>query len=66
MNTIVKCMTIPDVSVLPEQAIAARIAELDGWPASYADALNRDPRCGCEAPDSTCEWDSPSALENYL
>lgn len=53
-----------DLSTISNKAIEARLTQLDRWPMNYADAIDNDPRCGCEADGegAACVWDDVEAL----
>jgi hypothetical protein len=52
-----------DLADLTDDELEARRDRLDEWPTSTDDALNHDPRCGC---DPDCDYDSIAAIESEM
>lgn len=36
------------IESMTDAELQARIELLEGWPKDYADAIDNDPRCGCD------------------
>jgi len=54
-------MTHPtNLATLGKTELDKRIRVMEAWPTDYADALDNDPRCGC---DPECPFDHVDDLE---
>jgi len=58
------CTTEGDLTRKASPELEVRLARLEEWPLSLADAED-DPRCGC-GEGTACAWDSRDTIEYIL